>query len=630
MQCSKCGHLNKDAFLFCSGCGEPLAEENKTGLIDEHPNDGTESLNIDLNFGNAAPQAVPEHSLKRKEKKKTKFPFILAIIIVIIVGGAAGAVFGVSALNTKKYDELIDTGNKYLEELKYEEAVEKYLEAIDVKPKREEAYVGAATSYINLDKPEKAKDILEKGLENIKEPGKHFTDLCDELGVVYKDDATAAENDLSANDLVFNNGGLYVKYGDNVYYREYMDASIEKNALFGNYGYVSNTGKNMVCLHGDGTKEVLFEDFGEGSIYICENRMILQNDNEMISEKDREIYSVSLDGSNYSSYGKGYVFAIDEKSNLLICNDSKYGGRNLFTIEVKSGEKKPLTACDNFVAFHEGVVYYTEMVMDDELSKMGKVILCSIKSDGSEKMVLAETEPNLYDYSSEYPTWIYCLQIVNDYLYFSYGTLGGHPPFFQGGNISRVKKDGSGYEILVGRKANGVYDDLVGSDFFVAKTSDGENLYYCSDEFSKYYYDETITAKGYQNGTRYVMNLHNKSVDVTSVCPSPLGSPFVENKEVFVYLDNSGQKTKLIAASDYANPELMVELSNGSASSQNEYLFDINGIEVVDGWVFYKTEYSKFNEEETAGRSAPLYDRILSKVYRKNLDTGTVELLYSY
>lgn len=56
-----------------------------------------------------------------------------------------------------------DLGIRYLEDGKYEEAVIAFQAAIDIDPKRAEAYLGIANVYIELDDLEQAAAILEKG-----------------------------------------------------------------------------------------------------------------------------------------------------------------------------------------------------------------------------------------------------------------------------------------------------------------------------------------------------------------------------------------------------------------------------------------------------------------------------------
>lgn len=186
MYCNKCGRSNREEFEFCCGCGTLLkAASGTVPVLDEDHvvNSKDKSLFLDN-----MPQLKP-----KAKKKMSKLPAIIVVVLMLFFGVSAGAVFGVNALNTKKYDELIDTGNKYLQDLAYEEAIETFLEAIDVNPKREDGYVGAATGYIGLDEPDSAKDILDKGLKNVKEPGMNFITLCDELGVWYEGSQTEPE-----------------------------------------------------------------------------------------------------------------------------------------------------------------------------------------------------------------------------------------------------------------------------------------------------------------------------------------------------------------------------------------------------------------------------------------------------
>lgn len=167
MLCEKCGHTNNRGLSFCSKCGAPLKSENKTQPID------VESINISKG---------PQLRFKPKDKVPKPSPIIAIILVLVIVVGTVAAL-SIRSLDAKKYKEQIDIGSIYLEELKYEQAVETFTKAIDIKPKWEAAYAGVAKSYIGLEQAEKAKGILEKGLAKVKKPGKEFMDLCDTLGV---------------------------------------------------------------------------------------------------------------------------------------------------------------------------------------------------------------------------------------------------------------------------------------------------------------------------------------------------------------------------------------------------------------------------------------------------------------
>jgi len=203
MYCEKCGYSNEEGNMFCGRCGgalntptpaqptmQPTGSANQPQFSQGHTQLQYEQAYRNEPYPPFNQSAYPNQApaMKLKTKQKSKLPVILAIVLVLAILGGAGAFFGVSAMNTRKYDELIKTGNKFIDEFKYDEAVETFQDAINIKPKREEAYVGAAKGYIGLGESDKAKDILEQGLEKVKKPSDKFTDLCDELGVDYQVD----------------------------------------------------------------------------------------------------------------------------------------------------------------------------------------------------------------------------------------------------------------------------------------------------------------------------------------------------------------------------------------------------------------------------------------------------------
>ncbi|MDR0819513.1 MAG: tetratricopeptide repeat protein, partial [Oscillospiraceae bacterium] len=63
--------------------------------------------------------------------------------------------------------ELFSLSEKYLLEQNYEQAVAQLLGVIEVEPKNARAYIGAAEAYIALGKPDKAIEVLSKGLDEL-------------------------------------------------------------------------------------------------------------------------------------------------------------------------------------------------------------------------------------------------------------------------------------------------------------------------------------------------------------------------------------------------------------------------------------------------------------------------------
>lgn len=91
-------------------------------------------------------------------------------ILINIAGGLLAAViigyFVVSAINKADNSptKLLSLGEKYLTELKYEEALVQFLKVIEIEPMNERAYLAAAEAYIGLGQTDKAIEVLEKGL----------------------------------------------------------------------------------------------------------------------------------------------------------------------------------------------------------------------------------------------------------------------------------------------------------------------------------------------------------------------------------------------------------------------------------------------------------------------------------
>lgn len=99
------------------------------------------------------------------ENKKV-FIGIIAVILALVIGTvvAYSSFFSPEA----KYEKYLELGQKYLLEENYEEAVVAFARAIEIDPKRVEAYEKIADAYIGLGDEEKALEYLNKGYEMTK------------------------------------------------------------------------------------------------------------------------------------------------------------------------------------------------------------------------------------------------------------------------------------------------------------------------------------------------------------------------------------------------------------------------------------------------------------------------------
>lgn len=96
--------------------------------------------------------------------KKRSILVIAAVIIIATIGITIYLTYGQAepALNVAG---LIDLGEKYLFEMKYEEAILQFTKAIEIEPKNVRAYLGGADAYLHLGRQQEAIDLLKAGFE---------------------------------------------------------------------------------------------------------------------------------------------------------------------------------------------------------------------------------------------------------------------------------------------------------------------------------------------------------------------------------------------------------------------------------------------------------------------------------
>ena len=137
MRCKKCGAENPEDSRFCGNCGAQF-ETEETDSLREKP-----------------------VQAKRQGRK-----WIWGILAVVVIAGIiAGVLILRNVQERKSYEKYLDSAEKYLEELDYENAEAAYLKAIDVEPKEEEPYVALARLYLGQGETDKAQTILEQGAQ---------------------------------------------------------------------------------------------------------------------------------------------------------------------------------------------------------------------------------------------------------------------------------------------------------------------------------------------------------------------------------------------------------------------------------------------------------------------------------
>ena len=105
-----------------------------------------------------------EHVLMKKSNKKIVVLIIIIFIVFIVVGILL--TFNISSTNKEKIlQEQLDLGNKYLNELNYEQAIIAYETAIEIDPMSVDAYLGLSFAHEQQGNYDKALEVLELGYE---------------------------------------------------------------------------------------------------------------------------------------------------------------------------------------------------------------------------------------------------------------------------------------------------------------------------------------------------------------------------------------------------------------------------------------------------------------------------------
>lgn len=81
------------------------------------------------------------------KKKSKKWIIFVVLGIVLVLGIAAGAFFISRGIKSSRVASEISAGNKYFDELEYEEAIAHYLAAIEIDPTNLDAYIGIYDAY---------------------------------------------------------------------------------------------------------------------------------------------------------------------------------------------------------------------------------------------------------------------------------------------------------------------------------------------------------------------------------------------------------------------------------------------------------------------------------------------------
>ena len=171
---------------------------------------------------------------------------IIILICVVLAGLGVGGFFLIQNQNNQKiYREKLSEGQKYLSQMKYEEAEAAFEFALDKNPKDEDAYVGLYRVYSAQGQYHQAVYILEKGYDLTK--SERLVNLLDSLETKNMELALDDQGNVSKENLdeisqdVMMNVALFQKF------RNYTFAQYEKD--YGDCTSHEMNGEQLEVVH---------------------------------------------------------------------------------------------------------------------------------------------------------------------------------------------------------------------------------------------------------------------------------------------------------------------------------------------------------------------------------------------
>ena len=301
MYCTKCGTENTEDAKFCKNCGQPMVRMK---------------IPAETNAGNAAGKT-------RKKKGRTIFLIVSAVIVMISI-----AVMLLLALadvrKEKRYEENLESGQKFLEEEDYEKAAACFDEAIAIDPKKVEPYRYAAQAYIGMEEFERAEEIYEDAMERITAEYEEKQELLAGSEDIYKEaivyygdkgdgekaqeiakkicDMTEDEDEKTEVEELMMRYGMYRKYYDLLerYQEDYGE--VEKISAEYMYYLKGLCLASLIDFDKDGQEELLLAYADPSTVDPSVRYMLPRYVIEVWRYKDSEIEKV-FEGSGFGGDG---------------------------------------------------------------------------------------------------------------------------------------------------------------------------------------------------------------------------------------------------------------------------------------------------------------------------------------
>ena len=294
------------------------------------------------------------------------------------------------------------------------------------------------------------RKIQEDGKESIYKRLYHIGEaLCKyvpkEYSYLYNGEGTVRMQTFQMHKKILtgfdDSGSAHPTYANETYAWEYTTNSLKTAALFANYDYVTCDANQLVKTDANGKRTVIYQGNGYGNLWIVNERMYLYRNNSK-ENKERELFSLNMQGKDEHAYGDYEVHAVYDKY-LVLTNSEE---TEIHVMDTETEDILLLETDAQYLYTDDDTVYFTEHPKDTD----EHIVLARVKLDATERCRLADVRKEDVNQIIQTSTNLYinCVQVVKDKVYFSCGTYGGSASVYQGGVLAKVKKDGSNFKVL--------------------------------------------------------------------------------------------------------------------------------------------------------------------------------------
>lgn len=328
MYCSKCGTELNEGGRFCQTCGA----EREVGI-----NAGS--------TGNAPSGTITGKAKVNKNQGLRKSHILVICIVSVLIVGVTVAGFLYLNTGSRLVERQLASGEKYLSERSYGEAVGAFTRVIDADSENIDAYIGLAEAHMGLDDGDSAVQVLYDGIDAVPDPEglvEELTDLLLGIGRDYFDEQEydeainafeeVSEIDPHEADAYIGLADTYIALGDTAKAAEILQTGYETTASEKIQEYLDGIG----LVNFDPTKQLSSEEytvngmhntseFGEPvSVDKYNYEAVEQGDMNGNGDFSKVAYYEGFMHTIFGVYSSGWL-----GSTVSITGENVYGPRNI-------------------------------------------------------------------------------------------------------------------------------------------------------------------------------------------------------------------------------------------------------------------------------------------------------------